>query len=364
MSDSFDIIAETVGRLFADMFTMAALGAAEGAAMDAAHWARIAELGLPMAMVAEEEGGVGLTAADAVSLMKVAGRFAVPLPLAETMLGNWLLGEAGLCPSTEPVAIAVAGSGEGWRLARRGESWRLEGEESAVPWASAAKRLAVLAGADDGFRIAQLEAGEFEVAGGFNLAGEPRDAVRAELLLPAARVGALRIGLDPAHVTALGAAMRAAAMAGAMERVLEITIAYAGERAQFGRPIGSFQAIQHYIAVAAGHVAAGNAAAALAAAATGEAGAPQLIAAAKIRAGEAAGKVAALAHQIHGAMGFTREYGLHHFTRRLWSWREEFGSEAGWSIRLGRAAAAAGPDGLWPMITGAAPAPQPEASGG
>jgi alkylation response protein AidB-like acyl-CoA dehydrogenase len=75
------------------------------------------------------------------------------------------------------------------------------------------------------------------------------------------------------------------------------------------------------------------------------------IAVGKIRTGEAAGLCAGLAHQIHGAIGFTQEHSLHFFTKRLLSWRNEFGSEVEWSILLGRHLAAAGADRLWPEIT-------------
>jgi alkylation response protein AidB-like acyl-CoA dehydrogenase len=75
------------------------------------------------------------------------------------------------------------------------------------------------------------------------------------------------------------------------------------------------------------------------------------LAAAKIRAGEAAGAVAEIAHQVHGAIGFTEEHSLHYLTRRLWSWRDEFGHEGFWAAELGRRVAEAGPDQLWPLIT-------------
>ena len=76
------------------------------------------------------------------------------------------------------------------------------------------------------------------------------------------------------------------------------------------------------------------------------------VAIAKIRVGEAAGNGAAIAHQVHGAMGFTYEHSLHQATRRLWSWREEFGNEAHWADRLGHMVAARGADALWPFVTG------------
>jgi acyl-CoA dehydrogenase len=76
-----------------------------------------------------------------------------------------------------------------------------------------------------------------------------------------------------------------------------------------------------------------------------------MVAVAKARVGEAAGKGAEIAHQVHGAMGFTREHNLHYCTRRLWSWRDEFGNETLWQARLGREVARQGADALWPMLT-------------
>ena len=77
------------------------------------------------------------------------------------------------------------------------------------------------------------------------------------------------------------------------------------------------------------------------------------VASTKIRVGEAAREGAAIAHQVHGAIGFTEEYVLHRFTRRLWSWQDDFGSESVWAARLGEMICAAGPDELWPTITAA-----------
>jgi acyl-CoA dehydrogenase len=103
--------------------------------------------------------------------------------------------------------------------------------------------------------------------------------------------------------------------------------------------------------VLAGHTAAAGMAAAAAFRAA-ERGDPAFeAAAAKIRVGEAAGVGAGIAHQSHGAIGFTYEHHLHFVTRRLWSWRAEFGGEGEWSERLGRQACARGADQLWADVT-------------
>ncbi|MGD9527915.1 MAG: acyl-CoA dehydrogenase family protein, partial [Pseudonocardia sp.] len=151
---------------------------------------------------------------------------------------------------------------------------------------------------------------------------------------------------------------RSQLLAGAARGALAQSVRYAGERVQFGRPIGRFQAVQQQLAMAAGEVAAAGAAADAAAATAdrdgfGTAATALAVAAAKARTSEAAGAVARIAHQVHGAIGFTREHDLRLLTTRLWAWREEDGSDAFWHAELGAWVLAAGPDGLWPLVTGA-----------
>ena len=148
---------------------------------------------------------------------------------------------------------------------------------------------------------------------------------------------------------ALMALARAAQLRGAMEQVLSMSLRYAGERVQFGRPLKRFQAIQHYLAEIAGEAAATGAAVDAAA----EAGTPFAFAAAKARASQAAGPVARLAHQVHGAIGYTAEHDLHQWTKRLWAWRDECGNEAHWWQVLGAEAARGGGAALWPTMVAA-----------
>jgi acyl-CoA dehydrogenase len=146
-------------------------------------------------------------------------------------------------------------------------------------------------------------------------------------------------------------------MAGALEALLEMSVAYANERVQFGRPIGKFQAIQQDLARLAGEVAAAGMASRAAFHAADHAArdlsfdpTPE-IAAAKIRLGDAADLAPGIAHQVHGAIGFTYEHRLHFFTRRLWSWRAEFGTASQWADQLGAMVETHGAAGLWPWVT-------------
>ena len=318
-----DLIAESARRLFAQH-------SAPPTGWPAALWRAIEEAGFALTLLAEEDGGFGLDPAEAMEPLRMSAAVAAPVPLAETMLANWLLARAGLPLAEGPAAMAF-------------------GPARKVPFG---RHLALLIICEARGESCQLST--FSVAGGdwqhgCSIAGEPRDDLAS---LPAPLATAT-LALPPQLPRAIAAALRAQQIAGALQSVLEMTTRYAGERVQFGRALGKFQAIQQYLATMAAETAAADAAAQMAALALPLADSHPdrlvlLAAAAKIRAGEAAGKVADLAHQIHGAIGFSQEYPLHPLTRRLWTWRDDHGREGDWSATLG---AALSTRPLWPQIT-------------
>jgi acyl-CoA dehydrogenase len=354
MNETRELLREAAERLLEKHCTTEALRRADGGEFPQALWRALEQAGYAAALVPEESGGAGLEMADALSLLTSAGRHALPAPLAETMLAGWLLASAGLELPGGPLAVAPVRAGEIIAASRDGAAWKLQGKASRVPWSKQAGAIVVLADTGSGSLVALVAPGDCRIESGANVAGEPRDDVDFSGARCAA---AAPTKLRAQDLLALGAVMRSAQMAGALQSILEASVQYAGERVQFGRPIGRFQAVQQNLAVLAGQAAAATAAAEAAI----EAAAQDLdslaaflpIAAAKIRAGEAAGIGAGIAHQVHGAIGFTQEHRLHYATRRLWSWRDEFGNEAWWSRKLGTAIAAGGADRLWSGITAA-----------
>jgi len=340
------LLRETAERLFAREITPAVLRQADGGGWPAAAWAAVEAAGLPRALVAEEDG---VPMADALGLLQVAGAHAVPLPLAETMLAGWLLAAAGLPVPDGPLTVAPVVADERLRLRRDGSAWHLSGRATRVPWARHAVAVAVLAEHAGAPHVVLLDAGGWRIEAGANLAGEPRDTI--EIAAAVDRVAPLGLPAEALH--AMGAVARAQQIAGALRALTSMTTAYAQERSQFGRPIGKFQAVQQNLALLAAQAAAAAAAADLGAEAAADGLRPAPVAAAKARAGEAAGIGAAIAHQVHGAIGFTQEHRLHFLTRRLWSWRDEFGNEVVWQRRLGAQMLAAGADGLWAALTAA-----------
>ena len=186
------------------------------------------------------------------------------------------------------------------------------------------------------------------------MAGDPLDRLDFDAVAPIA-VGDRPISLDEARL--FGAASRAALIAGALQAILDLSADYSRERVAFERPIAKFQAVQQELARLAGEVAAANAAANSAAWALenhADARSDSVlveVASAKVRAGEAAHAGALIAHQVHGAIGYSREHVLHRYTHRLWAWRDEYGDESEWALRLGRHFARLGADGMWPALT-------------
>jgi acyl-CoA dehydrogenase len=349
MSEARGMLVETAARLFQDYCTPDLLKASNKGPLSPKLWSALADAGLTKALVSERAGGAGVDLADGLTLLIEAGRFSLPAPLAETMIAGWLLDRAGLPVPDGVLTFAVARQDETITAERDREGWRLTGTIARVPWAKDAVGLAAVVRGAERPGIAYVQREDYRATQGHNLAGEPRDDV--EFGSAAALMAACDLKL--ADWRALAAIARSAQIAGAMQRLLALSVQYAQERVQFGRPIGKFQAVQQNLAVLAGQAAAATAAAEGAIEAAGRDLSSPLIAAAKIRCGEAAGIGAAIAHQVHGAIGFTQEHSLHYSTRRLWSWRDEFGNEAEWSRALGGRAAKAGADQLWSMISAA-----------
>lgn len=311
-------------------------------AFSLALWHAVEEVGFPYALLTEEDGGFGLEPMEALEILRIAGKCCVAAPIGETMVANWLLAQAGLPLADGPAAIQAERS--------NGTA------DSPVPWGRSLSTL-VLYKDQGGTAVIRRIAVDQDCdwSEDRNLADEPRDHLSA---YSAAAVETDRSTLPAETPMAVNALVRVMQMAGALDAVLDLSIAYASDRNQFGRPIAKFQAIQQSMAILAGEVAAAGAAASMAAQAFPLATSDPrtfnlLVAAAKVRTGDAAGKAADLSHQIHGAIGFSREYALHPLTRRLWSWRDEYGAEAAWAEMLGAAMAFPShpTSGLWAEVT-------------
>jgi acyl-CoA dehydrogenase len=376
MNDERDLLRATVDELLAEHCTAERVAAAPRDGWDAVLWRALEDTGLTLAGSPEEAGGSGGDLTMAAGIAVAAGAAAAPVPLAETLAAGMLLARAGAEIPPGPLTLAVAAD-PGVPLRR-------------VPYGRLATTVAVGSGeARNGFgpngdwmAVIPRPAG---VTPGRNLAGEPRDEVP---LGPGASLRQVPGGMAD-YARRLLRLFRSLLIAGAAQRALDLTVAYVNEREQFGRALARFATVQQEIARMAGEVALISAATQAAVAAeqadvtagqtdvaaeqagsgaggvgvaaeqagpgAGGVGVLSAVLAAKAQASENAGIVAAIAHQLHGAIGTTEEHRLRLTTTRLWSWRDEDGTAAECFAELGQAALGAAHrrrGGLWPWLTG------------
>ncbi len=364
MPEGGNLIVEMAGRLFRDLADPQTVNAATDEGWRDELWAALEETELTRAWVGEAQGGVAASAQDIMALAQLCGRFALSVPLVETLLAGRLLSLAGLAPPPGAATIAPATLKA---AATYSETAGLAGSVGGVPFLGAVAWLVVVAANGEGREVVCLvPADAFTFDPQASLGGDAQAKLQLDGVRPEA-VGILPLTAPPGALMLAGAALRAGQMAGALEALVEITTAYAGERVAFGRPIGKFQAIQHALTRLAGEAAAAVTAAKACAWTLEPGGSPGdtpilPVAAAKIRVGEAAAVGAGIAHQTLGAMGFTGEHILHRFTHRLWDWRDDFGSEAEWALCLGREMLARAVDDYWPALVDQADPPVVESA--
>lgn len=306
MSADSNFLVDAFRRQLAATITPDVVRTSERSGPDARLWQNMDETGFLDALVPETSGGAGLDLAGAFGLILASGEYLVPLPFAETMVARALLTRQGVHPPAG-TGIVLAGSGNCIPFGRYAT-------HALLPYAGSVALMQTKVIGPDLFNTGAataLEAG----------------AVIATL------------DIDPDRILCAAAAIASAQMAGAMGRLLVMTLGYAGDRQQFGRPLGKFQAIQQQLAVLAEQIISAQVAAR--SAFVGEAFDPVRVAAAKCRCNEAATVACNIAHAVHGAIGVTEEFDLQLYTRRIKQWQLAFGSESYWAGRLGHARIAA-----------------------
>ncbi len=325
-------LVDDIGRRSFD----ARLGHRGAEEFDQALWRNLEETGLSRLTASEEAGP-----AEAAIVLSGLARHAGAVPIAETdLLVAWLAGAAGVAiPDTGPLTVAIADA--------TAAGGRVSGTATDVPWPRSAPVL-LAARTADALHVAVVDA--TEVIDAHNLAGEPRGAFGFDL--PVEKT----TRLDPAVFDELvrrGAWARCVQIVGVLDAAAGLTVGHTRERQQFGRPLSAFQAVQHSLAAMSGEIERARAATTLAIAAAADYGfgsvrADYAVTVAKVAVGRAVEPVTTIAHQLHGAIGVTREHHLWLATMRARSWVDDFGSTAHYARRLGRMTLAA--DDPWDVV--------------
>jgi alkylation response protein AidB-like acyl-CoA dehydrogenase len=286
-------------------------------------WLRLHQSGFLDVMLPESAGGAGLGWSQAWQVLFAVGRHGLPMPVAQTIFARALLAELGQAQMTTAITLAPF-------VAHEVGVSMVAQQAVAVQLASH-----VLTQDHDTLYLLPVAQAEFVSLGG-------KGCFDGRLSWPSSLVNQSVVGCASpgllAHAQALGLSVQ---IAGAADRVLEMTLQYANDRVQFGKPIGKFQAMQQQLAEMAQYVYGARMASQLGCQTNHWQ--PVLIAAqmAKTQTSGVAGPIAAIAHAVHAAIGVTHEYDLQLYTGRLYEWARFGGSQDYWAQQLGQSASTA-----------------------
>jgi len=267
------------------------------------------------------------------------------------MLAGWLLAQAQIASPDGAMTVAPASPKD--RIALNADG-TLSGRARGVPFAKAAKHIAVLAAGGSGLSIALVDAASCRIEQGLNLASDASDIVtfsnvRSVAIKPAPK------GFDQTSLMLMARWREACRSQARWKSMLDISVRYptsvspSRRRSRNSRRCSTIwrnlpakprqrSRLQARPRIPSPTATSFDEAVFLEATA------------AKIRCSEAAEKGAAIAHQVHGAIGFTIEHILHRYTLRALAWRDDFGHESYWAVELGKMVAARGADELWPLV--------------
>lgn len=348
------LLLETAGKILEEFCSKGVVDAAEAGEWPEQLWSALEDSGFLGSVLPEAEGGAGLKLADALAPARLAACYAAPIPYGETIIASWVLSRAGLEVPSGVLTFGPATPQSKLEFERTTDGWLLSGTLRGIPWGHVATRVAlVITSATDQYVVSvdPRLAGQMQRT---NLAGEPRTHLKFErIALGDGEVARIPSESRFDRSMVLGAMLRCLQMAGALKAACDLAVRYAGERIAFGNPLNKLPAVQQNLAVLAGQAAAANVAAdmLLEALLGDETAIEAPVALARVRINEAAEIGTRLSHQVHGAIGFTYEHKLHHATRRLWSWRDEFGNDSHWAERIGQHLLEGGADAFWNTVT-------------
>lgn len=347
MNEFTDILATSVDRLFCDLMANGMPETNKQPVFDQL-WRAIEELGISNVLLSEDNGGFGGGWQDGFAIFKQIGFHAIPMPIGETIIAKKLLQDSNMQIPDAAITIGTAHTASIQHDESSDQAF-FSGEIPALPWGRVAPTALVHCQSQGDCYLALISTSQAStVVQHINEANEARDKLS---FVNAPLIDLKKLDTSTNEVLMAGALLKAAQIAGALEAALQLSAQYVQERKQFGRALSKFQAIQHQIALLAEHAAAVSCAASAACHALDKSDAEFEIAAAKLRANRAIGEATSIAHQVHGAIGFTQEHRLHHFTQRLWSWRAEFGNDRHWANYLGQQLVKIGQVNLWEELT-------------
>lgn len=328
MSEMKEMLVEVVEKMLKDKVEKEDVDVLEQGEWGEALWKLLDENGMINIAVPEEQDGAGGDKEDLFAVYQLIGKYAAPIPFVEHTLANVLLNEVGEVAQQTLTTLHLAN--------------RVETTLPFVPWARHAEQVVVVTPE----KLVVLPLEDAVITESTNIASEPRDTVDVKA------APTVEVALSAAQYKQLMKMVTASTIvktSGAIEKAFDLTVRFSKEREQFGRPIHRFQLVQQHLALMAGeqaiiNVAAENILASLETLESNDVGY------ARLRLEDANRVIAASAHQVHAAIGVTDEHSLNHYTRRIWSWRDELVKADYWKKELVQDVLTSSTD-IWTALT-------------
>ena len=241
MNEEQQLIVETSNRIFSDLCTKDIVDRGESGEWAQSLWQALETSGLTLAGIAEDAGGSGGDVADALLVIRQAGLCAAPIPLAENFIAATLLVEAGVELPAGPLTVVGAVEGGKVELSKRGNHAEIVGELAQASFGEHCKHW-VIVGENE---IGVVSSASLSTSPTLNIAGEPRSGLSVDTSAGSINgLNVVKLNGASERLRQLGAMTRVSLMCGAMTSILDMSVAYALERKQFGRAISQFQAVQ------------------------------------------------------------------------------------------------------------------------
>lgn len=315
----------------------------------------IAALGLHQGLIPEGLGGAGMSLIDLASIGTLTGKYNTNIPIIETAVANWLLSSSGIQVSRPwltfgPTCTAAQLSFDGQFVS---------GHVHGVPLPVESTGMVMLSDLNGVNYTVLVDRTSVDIVPAETL----NDGPIVDIYF--SRSPCVAFGPTPANLATtapmlIGSTIYSLKVIGALREIMQLTLQYIQEREAFGRHLSQFQVVQHEAVRLAEEVtiADSTTTSAVDALSTWMDGnlafdSVELlleICAAKVRVSDAAMTVCSIAHQLHGAIGFTHEFKLSHLTLSALSWIEAYGTPEGLARSLGKRIIEHGPNQLWPLL--------------
>ena len=320
MSEMRAFIEETSEKILKDHSTKEQRERFEEGEWADSLWKVVQESGLTLLGINEDQGGVGGDYEDIFAILRIMGKYAAPIPLAEVIYANHFLARHEGEVEDKLRVVHFLEDSSILKLTN-------------IPFGRYIEEVIVISRTGEETSYSIVNVSNCQIDPIDNIAGEPRDCIFITSLGESKKQN-LSFENELEEYTNFLALSRVALMTGAMETILALSVFHSKERQQFGRPLHKFQAVQQHLTTIAGETAVAMATLASVSLAYHSDNPKEQIAMAKIALSTNSNTVTKAAHQVHAAIGTTYEHELHHFTRRLWAWREEAGNETYWADQL------------------------------